>query len=245
MTQKILGVICARGGSTGVPGKNIMPIAGKPLIGWAVETALSDPRITDVVISTDDKKIADVAQSFGAKIPFLRPADLATSAAGKFGVWKHALTTCEDLYNMQYDAFIDIDCTTPLLDTQDLNGIIDQFEQEQSKIDGIFTVSSAHRNPYFNLVEEDDKGLLHLSKSLDTKVEARQAAPTTWDIVAGFYIFNAEYIRTNSYLLNGRMKGYEVPKEKSFDIDEPFDAKLVNWLMEEKHGKQNYVPHSD
>ena len=237
MSKKILGVICARGGSTGVPGKNIMPIAGKPLIGWSVETALSEDRITDVIVSTDDEKIADVAQSFGAKKPFMRPDDLATKEAGKFGVWKHALGACEEAYNTKYDFFIDIDCTTPLLDEKDLKGFMDAFlsAQEADDFDGMFTVAPSHRNPYFNLVEEDEQGYLALSKSIETKVESRQKSPKTLDIVAGFYIFKADYIRKGSYLMDGRLRGYEVEPEKSFDIDEPFDAELVSWLMERKH----------
>jgi CMP-N-acetylneuraminic acid synthetase len=237
MSKKMLAVICARGGSTGVPGKNIMPIAGKPLIGWSVETALSDPRISDVIVSTDDEKIAKVAQEFGAERPFLRPAELATSAAGKFGVWKHALSTCEEIYKTRYEYFLDIDCTTPLLDAGDLKRFLDAFFMalEHGDLDGMFTVSSAHRNPYFNLVEEDEAGYLSLSKKLPSNIESRQSSPKAWDIVAGFYAFKADYIRTNTYLMNGKMKGFEVPRERSFDIDEPFDAKLVNWLMQEKH----------
>lgn len=237
MSKNILAVICARGGSTGVPGKNIMPIAGKPLIGWSVETALSDARIEDVIVSTDDEKIAGVAEEFGAKRPFMRPGDLATKTAGKFGVWKHALGACEEIYGKRYDYFLDIDCTTPLLDEGDLKRFLDAFfEAEQAgNLDGMFTVSASHRNPYFNLVEEDSQGYLGLSKKLETNIESRQTSPKAWDIVAAFYIFKAAYIRTNDYLLNGKMKGFEVPREKSFDIDEPFDAELVNWLMTKKH----------
>ncbi|PJB69217.1 MAG: hypothetical protein CO093_11045 [Alphaproteobacteria bacterium CG_4_9_14_3_um_filter_47_13] len=238
MSQKILGVICARGGSTGVPGKNIMPIAGKPLIGWSVERGLAESRITDLVISTDDPDIARVAESFGAKVPFMRPPELATSSAGKFGVWKHALAACEKIYETHYDAFLDIDCTTPLLDAQDLKDFLDTFykARQENEIDGMFTVSASHRNPYFNLVEEDGQGLLYLSKKLDVNIESRQTSPKAWDIVAGYYIFDADYIRQGSYLLNGKLRGYEVPRERSFDIDEPFDAVLVDWLMKKQHG---------
>ncbi len=236
--MKILAVIGARGGSKGVPGKNIRPIAGKPLIGWAIETALAMPEVTDMIVSTDDQDIADTAKAHGAKIPFMRPAELATSASGKFDVWKHALAECEKLYDTTYDFFLDIDCTSPLLDADDLSSMLKTFIHDGAykNCDGMFTVSPSHRSPYFNLVEEDKNGYLALSKKLDTDIESRQASPKTLDIVAGFYLFNAQYIRTENQLLNGKLKGFEVPREKSFDIDESFDAELVTWLMERKHG---------
>lgn len=237
MSKKVLGTICARGGSTGVPGKNIMPFAGKPLVGWAVETALSDPRITDVIISTDSQEIADIAQQHGAKVPFTRPAELATKEAGKFGVWKHALAACEEKYETEYDYFIDIDCSSPLLDSEDLNAFLDSYfsDIETEDFDGMFCVSPSHRNPYFNLVEQNEAGYLELSKKLDVKIESRQVSPKTFDILAGFYIFPASYVRNNTHMLDGNLKPYVVPREKSFDIDEPFDVEIINWLMERKH----------
>lgn len=158
MNNKTLCVIGARGGSKGVPGKNVKLIAGKPLIGWTVERAMNVNAIDQVVVSTDCPDIAKVAQQFGAEIPFMRPAELATSKAGKFGVWKHALQECEEIYGAEYDWFLDMDCTNPLLETDDVERMLQQFETElenNSQLDGMFTVSAPHRNPYFNQVEED------------------------------------------------------------------------------------------
>lgn len=239
MSQTILAVICARGGSTGVPGKNIKPIAGKPLIGWSIETAQAVEAVTDLIISTDDEAIAETAKGFGAEVPFMRPDALSNSTAGKFEVWKHALAEKEAQSGQRYDYFLDIDCTTPLLEAKDLEHFLSAFfaaQNDDHSLDGMFTVSASHRSPYFNLVEEDEQGFLSLSKKPEIAVEARQACPKAWDIVAGFYIFKANYIRTSRYLLDGKLKGFEVPREKSFDIDEPFDAELVDWLMRRQHG---------
>ena len=98
----------------------------------------------------------------------------------------------------------------------------------------MFTVSASHRSPYFNLVEEDDNGLLHLSKKTEKAVLGRQGAPKSWDIVAALYVLDPSYLKKANGLLEGRMMGYEVPREKSFDIDEPFDVKLVEFLMRQR-----------
>lgn len=239
MTEKILCVIGARGGSQGVPGKNVMSIAGKPLIVWTIDRALAlGDLVTDLVVSTDDTEIARVAREAGADVPFVRPAALASATAGKFQVWKHALETAEQIYGRSYDIFLDMDCTNPLLEATDLQHFIDGFRSGRNAgpLDGMFTVCAAHRSPYFNLVEENDDGFLELSKTLSSgPVVRRQSSPKAWDIVAGFYMFTSDYIRRANGLLEGRIRGFEVPREKSFDIDEPFDAELVTWLLEKRH----------
>jgi CMP-N-acetylneuraminic acid synthetase len=236
MSKKVLGIIGARGGSQGVPGKNIMPVGGKPLIGWSVERGLQSGVIDDMVVSTDDAEIARVAESFGAKIPFMRPAELATAGAGKFQVWQHALNECEKIYGVQYDMVVDMDCTNPLLDAEDLRGIVSAFRTARAEkgVDVMFTVSAAHRNPYFNLCEEDAEGLLHLSKRLETNVVGRQGAPKAWDIVAGYYILDPGYLRRAQYMMDGRVMGYPVSREKSVDIDEPLDVELVEFFMKRR-----------
>ena len=238
MTEKILCVIGARGGSQGVPGKNIMPMQGKPLIAWTIERALSlGDILSDIVVSTDDPAIARVALDLGAKVPFVRPAQLASSTAGKFQVWKHALKASEDSFHRSYDVFLDMDCTNPLLEAEDLRRFLDAFREARrsGSTDGMFTVCAAHRSPYFNLVEEDELGFLHLSKSLSSgPVVRRQASPRAWDIVAGFYIFTTSYIHRAETLLEGAIKPFEVPREKSFDIDDAFDVEIVSWILEKR-----------
>jgi CMP-N-acetylneuraminic acid synthetase len=233
--MNILCVIAARGGSKGVPGKNIRPLHGKPVITWAIQKALGIKKINRVVVSTDSREIADIAENAGADVPFLRPEELANSQAGKFQVWQHALKACEEIYNEKYDIYIDLDCTNPLIDVEDIESSISQFEKGRKKsVDAIFTVCQARRNPYFNLVEADTTGALKMSKSLPERILCRQNAPVVYEHVAGVYVLDPDYIRTANHLLDGHTEGYEVPEGKNLDIDSEFDFQLIEYLMSNK-----------
>lgn len=234
MVDRTLCVICARGGSVGVPGKNIKEIGGKPLIGWAVEKALLSECFSEVIVSTDSREIADVAQQHGAKVPFLRPNEHSTSEAGKFGVWKHALTECEQHFSCHFDYFVDIDCTSPLIRLATVRDFMTKFEEVKAieDINGVITMTPSHRSPYFNLVEKDKSGKISLSKTAGAfSIERRQDSKSTWDIVAGLYAFKADFIRSKEYLFDGNLLGYEVDRAESFDIDEPLDLEIVESLF--------------
>ncbi len=234
-SDRILCVIGARGGSQGVPGKNIRPLLGKPVIVWAIQKALAVPGIDRVVVSTDSEEIAGVARAAGAEVPFLRPATLASSEAGKFQVWQHALQACEQQDGIAYDLYIDIDCTNPLLQVGDIQGALQTFRQlRQDGLDpdAVFTVSEARRNPYFNLVEANNDGVLRMSKSIGTgAVLARQRAPAVYEHVAGAYVLTTKYLKSASHLLDGRAFGYQIPAERAFDIDSELDFALIEFLL--------------
>jgi CMP-N,N'-diacetyllegionaminic acid synthase len=233
--EKILCVISARGGSQGVPGKNILTLLGQPVIVWAIRKALAATDIDRVVVSTDSEQIAEIARKAGAEIPFMRPAALATSEIGKFQVWQHALQTCEKQDGVSYDLYIDIDCSNPLIEISDIEGALWRFRQlHQSGLnpDAVFTVSEARRNPYFNLVEPDKDGVLKMSKSLGNgTVLARQHAPTVLEHVAGAYVLTASYLRSANHLLDGRAFGYQIPPERAFDIDSELDLSIIEFLL--------------
>lgn len=238
--ENILCVIGARGGSQGVPGKNIRPLLGKPVIAWAIEKAMAVPGIDRVVVSTDSEQIAEVARAAGADVPFMRPLKLASSDAGKFQVWQHALEACERLDGMVYDLYVDIDCTNPLIETSDIEGTLQHFRslcQEGRDPDAVFTVSEARRNPYFNLVESDAEGVLKMSKSFgDGTVLARQRAPAVFEHVAGTYVLTARYLRSANHLLDGRAFGYQIPPDRAFDIDSELDFSIIEFLLKRQLG---------
>lgn len=238
--ENILCVIGARGGSQGVPGKNIRPLLGKPVIAWAIEKALAVTGVNRVVVSTDSELIAEAARAAGADVPFTRPLELASSHAGKFQVWQHALDACERLDGVVYDHYLDIDCTNPLVETCDIEGALQLFRrlrQEGCDPDAVFTISEARRNPYFNLVESDAKGVLKMSKSFDEgTVLARQHAPAVFEHVAGTYVLATRYLRSANHLLDGKAFGYQIPPSKALDIDTELDFSIIEFLLKRQLG---------
>ena len=232
-----LCVISARGGSRGLPGKNIRLLLGKPLIVWSIEQALATPEIDRVVVSTDSEEIAKVAREAGAKTPFMRPALIATSESGKFDVFKHALEACEVHYGEEYEFFLDLDCTNPLRDISDISACIAKFrDRRQHGVDGVFTVCPARKNPYFNQLEANAAGALKISKELPAVIVRRQDAPDVYEHVASIYVLAPSYIRKVAYLLDGHTEGYDIGSEKSLDVDSDFDFVLVEYLMKRKLG---------
>jgi CMP-N-acetylneuraminic acid synthetase len=232
--MNITCVIGARGGSQGVPGKNIRPLLGKPLIAWSIEQALTCPRIRRVVVSTDSPAIAEVARAHGAEVPFMRPAELATSAAGKWEVWQHALQACDAHYAGEpVDLFVDLDCTSPLREVDDIARAIKQFERSPG-VDAVFSVCEARKNPYFNMLEAEEDGRLRICKALPKPLVRRQDAPQVLEHVASVYVLSPAYLRRGTGLLSGRTQGYLMAPERSLDIDCEFDFELVEYLMRKR-----------
>jgi CMP-N,N'-diacetyllegionaminic acid synthase len=231
----VLCVISARGGSKGLPGKNIKSLLGKPLIGWSIEAAFLVPEIDRVVVSTDSVEIANIAKSYGAEVPFIRPAKLSNSEVGKFHVWKHALNYCENYFGENYEVYLDLDCTNPLRDVEDISNVINQYRNSRrNNIDAVFSVCEARKNPYFNMLEKDEMGAMRMCKTNGPTVVARQAAPKVFEHVASIYALNPDYIRNENHLLSGHAEGYDIGQEKSIDIDSDFDFELIEFLMKKK-----------
>lgn len=227
----ILGHIGARKGSKGVPGKNFRPLCGKPLIDWSLDQLFANPRVGAVVVSTDDEAIYDHAVKRGALEIGLRPAELATDTAPKWGVWQHALAASEALAG-PVSAFLDLDCTSPLRLPTDVDGALTLYEIEHP--DMVMSVCEARKNPYFNLVEPDASGALHVSKPLPGGVWARQDAPVVYEHVGMVYVVNPDYLRRAKTIYEGRVIPYVLPAERCHDIDTPYDFRLVEFLLSEQ-----------
>lgn len=228
----ILGHIGARKGSKGVPGKNFRSICGKPLIDWSLDQLFANPRIDAVVVSTDDPAIYDHAVARGALKIGLRPAHLATDSAGKWGVWQHALEASQALLDRPVTAFLDLDCTSPLREDADIDRALDLFAQERP--DMVMSCCEARKNPYFNLVEPDATGALHVSKPLPGGVVARQQAPVVYEHAASTYVLDPAYLRRAKSLYEGRVIPYLMEPERCVDIDTEFDFRLVEFLLKSR-----------
>lgn len=227
----ILGHIGARKGSKGVPGKNFRPICGKALIDWSLDQLFANPRVGAVVVSTDDEAIYDHAVKRGALAIGLRPAELATDTAPKWGVWQHALAAAEALSG-PVSAFLDLDCTSPLRLPEDIDRALDLFLAAHP--DMVMSVCEARKNPYFNLVEPDATGALHVSKPLPGGVWARQDAPVVYEHVGVVYVVHPDYLRQAQTIYEGRVIPFVLPAERCHDIDTPYDFRLVEFLLSEQ-----------
>lgn len=227
--MNVLVSICARGGSKGIPGKNIKPIDGKPLIAYSIRTALQLAKElgADVALSTDDEQIITTAAAHGLNTSYRRPAEMATDQAGKLDVIKAILLHSEKENGKRYDYHIDLDVTSPLRNAHDvLNGL--QALQQNAEAINLFSVSKARRNPYFNMVEVKKDGFCELVKK--GNFLTRQSAPQVYELNASFYIFKRAFFDGVFSTINDRSIVYDVP-HMCFDMDEPVDFQFMEYLM--------------
>ncbi len=233
--MKGLVTICARGGSKGIPGKNIKPINGKPLIAYSIEVAnqLSVNFDIDVVLSTDSEDIKNVVETldFSIDTSYTRPDFLASDTAGKLDAIIDAKNYSEAKYNIQYDFVIDLDVTSPLRTSDDLlNSIEILFNNEKAL--NLFSVSPANRNPYFNMVEEKEDGFVGLCKK--GEFLTRQSAPKVYDMNASYYIFKKNFFEEKqATVITDKSLVYEVP-HLCFDLDHQIDFEFMTFLLENK-----------
>lgn len=237
--MKILVTIAARGGSKGVKNKNIRELCGKPLIAYTIEQALKWGKASKVLVSTDSLEIAETAKKFGAEVPFLRPPNLSTDTAPKVPVIRHAWSEAEKIYGETYDFVVDLDATAPLRMLADLEASLKTAVEKQSNM--LFSVVSAHKNPYFNMVELDSAGYARLSKKLKETVTRRQDAPKVYDLNASIYVYSREFLMGDSITVFTDKSVVHVMNELSgVDIDREVDFKFVEFLLKERLWKFDY-----
>lgn len=217
--------IFARGGSKGLPGKNIKPLAGIPLIGHAIQTAKAVPSIETVIVSTEDAQIAEVAKSFGAEVPFVRPAELATDSAPEWLAWRHAVQWFERERGT-FDIFLSLPATSPFRSPEDVIGCIQTLHADPGA-DGVITVRDAERSPYFNMVRLNEHGYAALVIPPDQTIARRQDAPAVYDITTVAYAARPAFILRASGLFQGTLRTVNVPAERALDIDTPYDFELA------------------
>ena len=232
--MEILITVCARGGSKGIPGKNIKPINGRPLISYTLRTAQQFIKAnghSDLVLSTDDEQIKNVVDSlnFDIDTSYARPQHLATDKAGKIGVIKDVLLYVEKKNQKKYDVVLDLDVTSPLRNLSDLEKALEML-LEKPEAYNIFSVSPANRNPYFNMVEEKVDGYFALCKK--GEFLSRQAAPKVYDMNASFYFYRRLFFEKDfQTVFTEKSLVYEVP-HTCFDLDHPIDFEFMSFLLD-------------
>ena len=226
-----LCTICARGGSKGIPGKNIRPLLGLPLIAYSVKQAKESGLFSAVAVSSDSDEILKVAKEFGADVIIKRPAELSGDGAAKLPAIQHAARETERSLGVAFQTFVDLDCTSPLRSLDDIKNAVALFEAN-SKATNLITAAPSRRSPYFNLVETTQDGFVQLSKPGAGPVR-RQDAPKSFDMNASIYIWKRDSLFQAQELFDKTIL-YEMPEERSVDIDSELDFKIVELLMKEK-----------
>lgn len=226
---KTVALVCARGGSKGLPGKNIRPLAGRPLIAWAIEHARSVARVSRVMVSTDSTEIADISRKAGAEVPFLRPAELAQDSSPEWLVWRHVLNYLKQVEGEHPDALMVVPPTAPLRITADLERCLDEYEKGGADV--VITVTDAHRSPYFNMVKANTDGTVGLVVPPRGTVFRRQDAPPVYDMTTVAYVVRPEFVISSNGIFEGVVRHVRVPVERALDIDTPLDFKIAECLM--------------
>ena len=224
-----VAVIFARGGSKGLPGKNLRIFAGKPLIAWAIEHAYKAKGIRRVIVSTDSEKIAAVAAQHGAEVPFMRPSHLANDDSPEWLSWRHALEFIRNDEGSLPDAMVSVPVTAPLRQPVDLERCLELFWKGNADV--VITVTDAHRNPYFNMVTMQSNGSVGLVIPPTSGISGRQDAPEVFDMTTVAYVVDPEFVMTHESAFAGRVQAVHVPIERSIDIDTLLDFDLAEFLF--------------
>lgn len=223
--KRVLGLITARGGSKGIPGKNIKMIAGKPLIAWTIEEAVKSKLLDRVIVSTDSEEIAEVSRKYGAEVPWMRPKELAQDDTKHIDVVLHAIAL------EKCPAYCLLQPTSPLRTAEDIDGAIEKFQEIDKKVIGVtlsteyYHIFDYHQNVVFS-IESYHTVYQELPRQ---KIEPRC-------LINGAVYVNDSGITIMSGVIGGDGYGYVMPKERSYQIDDMIDFDICEMLLRKRNG---------
>jgi CMP-N-acetylneuraminic acid synthetase len=233
--KSIMAVIPARGGSKGLPGKNIRPLCGKPLIAWSIENAQRSRYLDEVLVSTDDPKIADVARRYGAAVPFLRPEELASDAAKTFDAVRHALDFYREKLDRQFDLVVLLEPTSPLREDDDVDLMLEKLLRHWEQFDSIVSVGVVHEHPaIMKRLSGDQIEPFHLATGEATR---RQ------DLAPAYFPYGVAYIVKTSNLMaeqtfyTQRCTYHVIQRHQTYEIDDLYDFICVEAVMQHRRAE--------
>ena len=225
--KKVLAIIPARGGSKGLPGKNIRTLGVKPLIAWTIESALDNKLIDMTVVSTDCPKIAAVSRTFGAEVPFIRPDRLSTDQAETADVVLHALNSI----NEHFDVIVLLQPTSPFRKSSHIEGALEIYEN--SKAYSMVSICESQKSPFWMFSLQDDGGLEPIIKD-KAQFSRRQELPKTYSLNGAIYVVDVEFFLRNKEFIFEDSKYYLMDYKSSVDIDSLMDFKIAQIFLDEK-----------
>lgn len=225
--NRIFAFVFARGGSKGLPRKNLLPLGGVPLIGHSINIAKALPQVSKVFVSTEDAEIKKMAEHYGAKV-IDRPPELAGDKSPEWEAWRHAISYLERA-GEEFDTLLSLPTTSPLRTPADVEATINALD---SATDAVITVTPASRSPFFNMVSREDDGTCKIL-SPSSGYSRRQDAPEAFDVTTVAYALKTEFVKGNRGLFDGKVRSVIVPKERAVDIDDSLDFKFAELLYAE------------
>ena len=227
--MKILVIIPARGGSKGIPHKNIKPLNGKPLIHYTIDEAREIVVDEDICVSTDDPEIIKCVENYGLVVPFVRPAELATDTAGTYEVLLHALNFFEK-QGRHYDVVLLLQNTSPFRKSEQIKDALKLYTPD---IDMVVSVKECPANPYYCVFEEDNKGFLHVCKG-DGNITRRQDAPKVYEYNGAIYVINPHSLKQMPLNKFSRRIKYVMDEQSSLDLDTMNDWRMAELIVSQK-----------
>ncbi len=230
--MSVVAFVFARGGSKGVPQKNLRKVGGLSLLAHSIQCAKSVSEINRVMVSTDDPKIAEEAEQCGAEVPFLRPAELARDDSPERAAWCHALQSCQEL-GINVECFVSLPTTAPLRAREDVLQALALWREQQADL--VVSVTAARRSPYFNMVTMDHSGKASLV--IPSEVSRRQDAPRVYDMTTAVYVARPEFVRSHRGFWEGKTFAIEIPEARAMDIDTELDLEIAEFLYQRQKEK--------
>jgi len=205
---------------------------GQPLIAYAIQTALESKYIDKVFVSTDDAAIIEVARKYGAEVPFVRPAELASNRAPERLAWRHAVEWIENSELPDMEVMVSLPPTAPLRTTAEVDRGIETFFS--GDWDTVLSICPTNRHPSFNVVRIGDDGSAELAAPLEAKATRRQDCPPLYDITTAFYVTAPAFVLAEDSFWNGRVGAVEIPEAHAVDIDTALDFEFTEFLMKKR-----------
>jgi CMP-N-acetylneuraminic acid synthetase len=232
--MRTFAFIFARGGSKGVPGKNIKKISGKPLIAYSIEIAKEIESIEKIFVSTEDDNISAIAREYGATV-IDRPPQLALDDSPEWLAWQHGVNWVREQGD-KFDVFLSLPTTSPMRNKYDIQNVLDKLD---SQTDVVLTMTPASRSPWFNMVTVNRDGYASLVKQNKNKIQRRQDAPSAYDLTTVAYATRPQFILSHDSVFDGRVRSVEIPPERAFDIDTELDWDIVEYMIRKSSGNHD------
>lgn len=225
----ILASICMRGGSKGVPKKNIRPLLDKPLMVYTFDCAKESKKIDQIAVSSDDKEILDMASKNGIGNIFKRSDSLSSDSASKWAVFKDLVLRFEKKANVTVDYIVDLDVTVPRRKVEHIDSSIDMMVK--NNVDVVITGYEPERNPYFNMMEVGENNIATLVKKLDKPIVCRQDAPIVYSLTPAVYVIKRDALFNYQHWSEAVCMINPIPREFAIDIDTEIDFEFVEYLI--------------